>query len=151
MCFLSYFFQSSQTSQFLYLGAVVSRPHSSPTFLTRRRSLSWWWNSQCRPLCQMFADVFLCVGAGQQIPEPSQNASCHGHAALLGAWRKNEIVDLYSLARFLNVRFLSPYLALQYSSEYMLLHLLLSTQIHQCFPDWRGPARSVFLASSLPG
>lgn len=139
----------------LYLDAVVSCSHSIPTFFALGRSLSGWRNSCNRPLSQMFADVFWCICARQQIPESGQSSSRNGNTPLFVTlsclW---EIIlnyrDVYS-SSFKWTKICPPrYLACQYSSACTSPCFPGSTQIHLCFSGLTAPTRSVFLAWSPP-
>lgn len=80
-----------------HLWAHVPCSHSIPTFRALGRQLSRWWHCWNGPLGQVLADVFLLIGAGQQIPESSWNPGCYGNTALLvtcdiAGWRQTSFV-----------------------------------------------------------
>lgn len=66
----------------LHLEAEVPRPYGCPALTTPGRSNSWWDGGYKCPLCQVLADVFCFIGAGQHIPESGKNTGCHGNATL---------------------------------------------------------------------
>lgn len=146
-----------------YLEAVVSWCQPSPAVRTCLRGCSRRCRGQNCVFCQVFADIFLLIGAGQHVPKPRRYPRCHGNAALLvtlvvvGAGGREKLNNDQkksrrgqSLPDLTERSSYSPYLAFQRSSGCISPGFHSSTQNNQCFSCLWGRAKSVSLVSTRP-